>query len=297
MDRLDLIPRLQALWQGLRPHQWTKNFFLFAGLLFSRNLFDPVLLGRVMLAFGVFCLLSGAVYLVNDLADLAQDRRHPAKSRRPLASGRLSPAPACLAAGVLAALSLGAALWLGPGFFQVAAGYLLLQAGYQWALRHAVILDVFAIAAGFALRVVAGAVVIAVEASSWLILCTIFLSLFIALGKRRQELAARGGTGPSGRRVLEEYSLDLLDQMISVVAASTVIAYSLYTMSEETFTRFGTRNLVWTVPFVLYGILRYLYLIHRKGVGEEPEAVLLSDRPLLAAGLLWVLAAAFIIYR
>lgn len=284
------------LWESLRPHQWTKNLFVFAGLLFSRNLFEPSLLLRAAAAFCVFVLLSGAVYLINDLADLESDRHHPAKSKRPLASGKISAGQVGWAAALLLLGCAAASARLGPGFFWTASAYLVLQLAYQSFLKRTVILDVFSIAGGFALRVVAGTVVIRVEISSWLIICTIFLSLFIALGKRRQELVSAGEPAPPSRPILEEYSPYLLDQMISVVAAATVILYALYTMSEETFARFGDRDLIFTVPFVLYGILRYLYLIHQKRVGEEPEAVLWADRPLRAASLLWVIAAVFAIY-
>ncbi len=287
---------MKAIWEGLRPHQWTKNLFVFAGVLFSGELFHAESLAKAAVAFAVFCLLSGAVYLLNDLVDLQQDRNHPVKSRRPLASSRLSKVRALQAAGVLLAACGVVSRWVSPPFFLIAAAYLLLQAGYLFFFKDWVILDVFAVAAGFALRVVGGAAAVGVEASSWLVVCTIFLALFIALGKRRQELLLDAENGPKTRRVLKKYSPALLDQMIAVVTASTVIAYVLYTMSEETLARFGTRNLVYTVPFVLYGILRYLYLIHQKGVGEAPEAALTADWPLLVAGLLWAAAAVITIY-
>lgn len=287
---------MKTLWESLRPRQWTKNLFLFAGILFSRNLTNPAALWKVIAAFGLFCLLSGAVYLMNDLIDREADRRHPVKSRRPIASGRLSIAWAQAVLIVLIPFCLGAATLLSRPFFLTVLGYLGLQVTYFFLLKEAVILDVFAIAGGFALRVLAGAAVIEVEVSSWFLICTIFLSLFLGLGKRRQELVTGVGSEHRSRPVLGEYSPSLLDQMISVVAASTVVTYALYTMSEETILRFGSRDLVLTVPFVVYGILRYLYLIHQKGIGEEPEAALLTDRPLLVASLLWVLVAAAVIY-
>lgn len=285
-----------ALWESLRPGQWTKNLFLFAGLLFSRNLFQPDLLARALAGFGIFCLLSGAIYLWNDLADRPQDRRHPAKAGRPLASGRLKVSHAVAALLVLLAVSLIGAVSLGRAFFLTACLYFLLQVLYIFFLKRAVILDVFAVTGGFVLRVAAGTAAVAVEISSWLLICTIFLALFISLGKRRQELAAAGGKATERRQVLGEYTLPLLDQMISVATACTVLAYTLYTQSEETVVRFGTRGLIWTVLFVLYGVFRYLYLIHCEGIGEEPETVLLTDKPLMAAAAGWILTVFWMIY-
>lgn len=284
-----------ALWTSLRPTQWTKNLFVFAGVLFSENLLDPGLLLRVCLAFALFCLLSSAAYLLNDLADLPFDRRHPAKSKRPLASGVLPTSQAKIAWLVLCGAGLAGAYVLSFPFFRVALAYLFLQTAYTFSLKRVVILDVFAVAFGFVLRALAGTAVIGVAASRWFLICALFLSLFIALGKRRQELAS-GEAAARARPVLARYSPYLLDQMISVVTASTVIAYCLYTVSEETVARFGTGNLILTVPFVLYGVLRYLYLIHREGGGEEPERLLFADKPLLAAVLLWAAAAGAVIY-
>lgn len=284
------------IWTALRPKQWTKNLFVFAGLLFSQNIFNPSLLLKGIFAFLIFCLLSGCAYLFNDLADLKQDRCHPVKSKRPLASGRLKVFPAILALIILTPISLGMAYLLNQSFFLVASLYLLLQAAYSLFLKRIVILDVFTIASGFALRVIAGALVIDVRISSWLLVCTILLSLFLGLSKRRHELTERDTGIVNRREVLGEYSPYLLDQMISVVTASTLVAYALYTMSDETIARFGTRDLIFTLPFVLYGIFRYLYLVHQQRLGSNPEDILLTDRPLMISIFLWAISVGIIIY-
>lgn len=288
--------QLFYLYKSLRPRQWTKNFFIFAGILFSQNLFEMPLLLRVVAAFALFCLLSGTVYTFNDLLDIDEDKRHPTKANRPLASGKLSIATARIAIIILPIVSLAAAWMLGLPFFITAAAYLALQVAYSLWLKHIVILDLFSIAAGFVLRVLAGALVIDVEISSWFILCTVLLSLFLGLGKRRHELETLEDEAQSHRPVLNDYSSYLLDQMISVVTASTVVCYALYTMSTETIDKFGTKNLVLTVPFVLYGVFRYLYLIHKKGEGGSPENILSGDLPLLTNIFLWAITAAVILY-
>jgi len=285
------------IWGSLRPKQWTKNLFLFAGILFSQNIFDFSLLLKVIFAFFIFCLLSGSAYILNDLTDLDQDRRHPVKSHRPLASGKLKVPHAILALMVFILSSLVMSYYLSLSFFLVAFTYLLLQSVYSFSLKRIVILDVFAVACGFVLRVVAGAVAIDVEISSWLLICTILLALFLGLSKRRYELVMIGEGAQNHRKVLAEYSPYLLDQMISVVTASTVVAYSLYTMSEETIGKFGTKNLIFTVPFVLYGIFRYLYLIHQKEAGGNPEDILITDKPLLIDIFLWVITVGIILHR
>lgn len=299
-NHLNLSGGLQTLfyvWESLRPKQWTKNFFIFAGILFSQNIFNFPMLVQVTFAFIIFCILSGLVYIINDLADLEQDRRHPVKSQRPLASGRLKVFYAILALLILIPLTLIVSYCLNLPFFLIACTYCLLQIAYSFCLKRIVILDVFAIACGFVLRVIAGAVVIDVIISHWFIICTILLALFIALSKRRHELVVLGDEAHNHRAVLSEYSPYLLDQMISVVTASTVLAYALYTISAETITKFGTGNLIFTVPFVLFGIFRYLYLIHQKNAGGSPEHILVTDKPLMIDILLWVIAALIILYR
>ena len=282
---------------SLRPGQWTKNLFVFAGLLFGRRLLDPAAAGLAITACVVFCGLSGAVYLVNDVADRERDAYHPVKAQRPIASGALAPSTALIVAGILAAVCLVVAFQLKLQFGLVAAGYLALQLLYSGPLKHIVIIDVLTIAIGFVLRAAAGAVAVRVEISHWLLVCTILLALFIALAKRRHEivLLAEGATGH--RPILGEYSPYLLDQMIGVVTASTLISYIFYTISVETQVKFGTPWLGLTIPFPLYGIFRYLYLVHQREGGGSPADLLLTDRPLLACVALWALAVALIIYR
>jgi 4-hydroxybenzoate polyprenyltransferase len=289
-------PALHLL-ASLRPAQWTKNLLVFAGLLFGRRLFEPPAVGRAAAAFAIFCLLSGVVYLLNDVADRESDRRHPLKARRPIASGALGVPTAIGWAVALGGVALACALALGERFFLVTVGYLALLALYSWLLKHIVIIDVLTIACGFVLRAVAGAVVVDVSISHWLLVCTILLALFIALAKRRHELVLLADGATSHRPILVEYSPYLLDQMIAVVTASTLMAYVFYTISPETEQKFGTQWLGLTVPFPLYGIFRYLYLVHRREGGGSPADLLLTDRPLLVCVALWVLAVVLIIYR
>lgn len=284
------------IFKTMRPKQWTKNLFVFAGIIFSQNLFNFPLLLKTVLAFFVFCLLSGSIYVMNDIADLNEDRHHPLKSQRPLASGRLKVSYAVWVLIFISLFSLGISFRLSPLFFLVALAYFMLQLAYSLVLKHMVILDVFVVAIGFVLRVIGGAIVIDVPISPWLIVCTILLALFLSLSKRRHELVLLNEEAKNHRKILAEYSPYLLDQMISVVTASTVIAYCFYTLSEETVKKFGTKNLVFTIPFVLYGIFRYLYLIHKKKVGGNPETVFINDRPLLIAVILWVITVGIILY-
>ncbi len=282
---------------SLRPSQWTKNLFVFAGLLFSLKLFEPRAIVTSLEAFGVFCALSGVVYLINDVLDRDTDRRHPTKSSRPVAAGDLSVPLALGAAALIGAVALIAAFALGRSFGIVAAAYVGLQAVYSTSLKHIVILDVLTIAIGFVLRAVAGAVVLDVMISHWLLVCMILLALFIALAKRRHELVLLADDATSHRPILGEYSAYLLDQMIAVVTASTLIAYIFYTISPETEQKFGTSWLGLTIPFPLYGIFRYLYLVHKRELGGSPADMLLNDRPLLACVTFWVLAVVLIIYH
>jgi 4-hydroxybenzoate polyprenyltransferase len=248
-------------------------------------------------AFVVFCILSGVVYLVNDVADRETDRLHPLKAHRPIASGALPVRVAIVSAVALGAIALLAAYRVGWPFMLVAAGYLALQIAYSGPLKHIVIIDVLTIAIGFVLRAVGGAVAVKVEISHWLLVCTILLALFIALAKRRHEIVLLAAGASGHRPILGEYSAYLLDQMISVVTASTLIAYVFYTISPETVQKFGTQWLGLTIPFPLYGIFRYLYLVHQREGGGSPADLLLTDRPLLACVALWALAVALIIYR
>jgi 4-hydroxybenzoate polyprenyltransferase len=285
-----------SLLTSLRPRQWTKNLIIFAGLLFGQRLTDPVSVARAAAAFAVFCVLSGVVYLVNDVVDREADRQHPVKAKRPIASGELSPAAALTAAGVLGAVGLGSAYALGTGFGHVALAYLGLLALYSGPLKHIVIVDALTIAVGFVLRAVAGAVVIHVPISHWLLVLTVQLALFLALAKRRHELVELAGQATNHRASLGEYTPDLLDQLLAIVAASTLIAYAIYTISPETVAKFGTDWLGLTLPFPIYGIFRYLYLVLRRADGGNPSETLLTDRPLLGCVALWGLAVIVIIY-
>jgi 4-hydroxybenzoate polyprenyltransferase len=284
-----------ALLDSLRPRQWVKNLFVFAGVIFSQQLLTPRI-WPALAAFAIFCGLSGAIYLFNDVADRDKDRLHESKRLRPVASGAL-PLGAAVGFGVLLlAGCLAAAFRLSPSFGLVALAYGALLTAYSVWLKHVVILDVLTVAAGFVLRAVAGAVAVDVEISGWLLICTILIALFLALGKRRHEYRSLTGDAAAHRPILAEYSEGFLDQMISVVTASTVITYALYTMSPETVAKFHTRLLPLTLPFVLYGIFRYLYLLYRRDLGGNPSDLLVTDRGLLLDALLWMLVTLAIIY-
>ncbi len=284
-----------AVLASLRPRQWVKNLFVFAAVIFSQQLFTP-LVWRAAAAFAIFCGLSGAIYLFNDVADVDKDRLHPQKKLRPIASGALSVRAALTVGVVLLAGCLAAAFSLSPAFGLTALAYSVLLTAYSAWLKHLVILDVLTVATGFVLRAVAGAVSVDVEMSGWLLICTILIALFLALGKRRHEYRTLTGDAAAHRPILAEYSESFLDQMISVVTASTVTAYALYTMSAETVAKFHTRLLPLTLPFVLYGIFRYLYLLYRRDLGGSPSDLVVSDRALLLDALLWMLATLAIIY-
>jgi len=286
---------LTAIFVSLRPRQWVKNLFVFAGLVFAQKLFTPAV-WPALGAFTVFCALSGAVYLLNDVADREKDRLHPDKRRRPVASGLLSVRVAVGAAAVLMVAALAGSLALSRPLAIVALAYAALLSAYSAGLKHVVIVDVIVVASGFVLRAVGGAVAIDVEISGWLLICTILMALFLALGKRRHEYLTLGEAAARHRPILAEYSAGLLDQMIAVVTASTVTAYALYTMSPETVAKFETHLLPATLPFVLYGIFRYLYLLYRRQLGGNPSELFLNDRPLLVNTLLWIVTVAVIIY-
>jgi 4-hydroxybenzoate polyprenyltransferase len=281
---------------SLRPEQWTKNLFVFAGVLFGGLLFDMRAIGRATAAFVVFCALSGVVYLLNDLVDRDADQRHPLKRLRPIASGKLSTRTATVAAAVLGIGAMAAAFALSPMFAALAGAYVVLLVAYSFVLKHLVIIDALTIAAGFVLRAASGAVAVSVPISHWLLVCTTLLALFLVLSKRRHELTLLADGATTHRPILTEYSPYLLDQMIAVVTASTLVAYSVYATSTETAERLHTSRLGVTIPFVLYGIFRYLYLVHQKRAGGSPADLLLTDRPLLACVGLWGLTVALILY-
>jgi 4-hydroxybenzoate polyprenyltransferase len=288
---------LASLLASVRPNQWTKNLLIFAGLLFGRQLLNASAVASAVAAFAIFCALSGTVYLINDIFDRENDRRHPLKAKRPIASGALSVRAAAVSACVLAVVSVVTAFAINRNFGLVATSYLVLLALYSGPLKHIVIIDVLTLAIGFVLRAVAGAVAVDVEIGHWLLVCTILLALFIALAKRRHELTFLTEGAKSHRPILGEYSPYLLDQMIAVVTASTLIAYIFYTISPETQQKFGTDLLGLTIPFPLYGIFRYLYLIHQRAGGGSPADLLLTDRPLLTCVALWALSVALILYQ
>lgn len=286
---------LAALLVSLRPKQWVKNLLLFAGLLFTLDQHHSARqYGEVLLGFVLFSALSSVVYLINDLADRESDRRHPKKCRRPIASGELSPALALTAAAVLGVAGLVGAFLLGTRFGTIALLYFLLTVGYTFKFKHVVILDVLVLAAGFVFRAIAGAFVINVGISPWLVLCTLMLALFLGLSKRRAELISVQLSGtPGTRRILDEYSPALLDQMIVIVTSASLMSYSLYTITSPTAQTH--HYLMLTIPFVIYGIFRYLYLMHRHSLGESPDAVLVEDKPMLINILLWGLTTALIV--
>ena len=280
---------------SMRPQQWIKNLFVFAALIFARQFSQPHQLLLTIEAFIIFCLLSGAVYLFNDLADAENDRQHLNKKNRPIASGRL-PVPAAFTAALLVSLTaLAAAFIIRPSFGGVALLYLVSMIAYSLFLKHVVIVDVLLIAFGFILRVLAGGIIIQVPISEWLYLCTFLLSLFLALSKRRHEVVLLAGKAGLHRKILTEYSSPLLDQMIAVVTSSTLMAYALYTLTPRTRTEVGTK-LYLSIPFVVYGIFRYLYLVHRKAEGGQPGKTLLTDPALIVDICLWVISV-FLILR
>ena len=282
---------------SLRPDQWTKNLIVFAALIFGERLLDQVALRHAVWAFAVFCGLSSTMYIINDLFDRDDDRRHPTKRRRPIASGALSAGLAVSGAAVLGGVSLAAAFWLGWAFGGGALAFVGLLTAYSRVLKHLVILDVLAIASGFVIRALGGGVAIGVPISQWLLVCTVLLALFLGLSKRRHEIVLLGESASDHRRSLAHYSPQLLDQLISIVAAATIVSYAFYTVEPNTVEKFGTDQLTWTLPLPIYGIFRYLYLVHRHDGGGSPAEMLLRDRPLLACVALWASAIVLIIYR
>jgi 4-hydroxybenzoate polyprenyltransferase len=286
----------RALVRSLRPPQWAKNAFVLAPLVFGKKLDDPASLIAAGLAFVAFCAASSAVYLVNDVQDRESDRQHPLKRLRPIASGALPVSVALGAAALLLVVVAALGVPLGPGFLAVAAIYALLNFGYSAGLKNVVILDVMIVAVGFVLRVLAGGLAIGVTVSSWLLLCTIFLALFLAFSKRRHELVLLADDARGQRRVLDHYSPAFLDQMINVVTASSVVCYALYAVAPETEERFHSDWLVYTIPLVLFGIFRYLYLVYQRPHEKNPTEAILTDPPFLVNLALWALVVVWIVY-
>jgi 4-hydroxybenzoate polyprenyltransferase len=282
---------------SMRPRQWTKNLVVFAGIIFAKQLTDPILFLRSILAFILFCLVSGSIYLINDIADKEQDRQHPRKQTRPIASGQLLPGYAAFAATLILLVSIAVAFILSPLFGSGLLLYFLMMLAYTFYLKHIVILDIMIIAMGFVIRAYAGVVVHPnLTASKWLLMCAFFLALFLIISKRRHELILLEDKANGHRQVLLEYSAGFLDQMVAIVTSMTVFSYALYTISRETIEKFHTHSLILTFPFVLFGILRYLYLVYKRGEGGEPETILLQDKPLLITILLWLVIVISIIY-
>ena len=280
--------KIQLIIESVRPKQWSKNFLLFAGIIFSRNLYNVTLLLKVSLGFCLFCLLSGGVYLLNDVIDKEYDAKNPLKARRPIASERLEIRSALRASIILLSFSIGASFLLDIHFGCVTSIYLAVQIIYSLWLKKLIILDLFAVALSYLLRVVGGALLVGVKISSWLLACTILLAFFLIISKRRHELIYLADDAYLSRQALGEYNTVLLDQMISIVTSSAIVCYCLYTMSEKTIKQAGTENLIFTVPFVIYGIFRYLYLVYKKSEGGHPEEALLKDKPLLINIMIWV---------
>jgi 4-hydroxybenzoate polyprenyltransferase len=282
---------------SLRPAQWAKNLFVLAPLVFGGLLLDPRAALRALLALAAFCAASSAVYLVNDLRDREEDRRHPLKRLRPLAAGTLAVPTAVAAVVLLGAAALTIAVSLGLDFALILVAYLGLNLLYTFWFKHMVILDVMSISLGFVLRVLAGAAALDVLVSRWLFLCTTFLALFLAFSKRRHEITLLAGEASGQRRVLDHYSPAFLDQMINVVTASSVVAYALYAVAPETVEKYHTQDLIYTIPLVLYGVFRYLYLMYQSPGERNPTEAILRDPPFLINMLLWGLAVVWIVYR
>lgn len=291
------MPRLQPLFRSLRPAQWVKNVFVLAPIVFAEELVHLPLLGRAGIAFATFCAAASTIYLVNDLGDREEDRLHPLKCHRPIAAGEVSVSSARGTAFVLAVLAFAGAWTLGRNFSLILAVYLGVNLLYSHGLKKVVILDVMLVAAGYVFRVMAGGAAIEVEVSRWLLLCTIFLALFLILSKRRHELLLLADDAGDHRSVLQHYNPEFLDQMINVVTASAVVSFALYAMDEGTVERFGSDRLIYTLPLVLFGIFRYLFLIYQKHDRRNPTEALLTDVPFVVNIVLWGVAVLWIVYR
>lgn len=283
----------------IRPKQWLKNVFCFAPILFSGNLFYWNKFSINLIAFIAFCGISSCVYILNDISDVESDRNHKKKRFRPIASGDVSVNEAWAFFALLLVLVACACIFYLPlSFGIVIILYLINNFLYSYKLKHMVLLDVFSISIGFMLRVVGGGFAIDVQLSSWMIITTIFISLFLGISKRRAELAnADEGGATKQRRVLDDYSIDFVEQMNTIAATGTILSYALYTASDKTITTFHTDKLIYTTPFVIYGIFRYLYLMHKKNLGENPASIVTKDIPIIVTGILWVIVCAAIIYK
>ena len=279
----------------MRPKQWIKNLLIYTALVFDQQLFEPIPFLRTTVGFIAFCLGASAIYIINDLADLEQDKLHPVKKKRPLASGQLDPRIARITAILLLITSVTLGFGLSPGFGAVLLTYLVLTLLYSFKLKHIPIIDVLILAAGYVLRVAAGVMIITVQRfSPWMYVCVTLLALFMGLGKRRAEMVLMAEEANSSRRVLDGYTLPFIDQLIAIVSSTTIVAYSLYTFSAQNLP--DNHTMMLTIPFVIYGIFRYLYLIHVENKGGAPEELVLTDKPLMATGLLWGLSVVAVLY-
>ena len=279
----------------MRPYQWVKNTFVFTGLLFGHAWRDPYLVEQVMMVFIAFCLISSAIYTLNDIVDLEQDRHHPKKSPRPLASGSVSISAAFMLAALLGTLGLSLAYFAAPMVLMIMLGYALMNIAYSLWFKHVVILDVFMIATGFMLRILAGTLGVGIPPSQWLLLCGLMVTLFLGFTKRRAEIIALTDDKTAHRKVLEHYSPVLLGKMIGITAAGLIMSYSLYTMNADTIRIHNTPNLIYTVPFVMYGVFRYIYLLHHQSRGGDPSHDLMRDPHLFIAVGAWLIATVLLI--
>ena len=279
----------------MRPHQWVKNAFVFTGLLFGHAWNDANLVISAVTTFAAFCLLSSAIYTINDIVDVEQDKQHPKKRNRPLAAGLVSIPVALLLAALLCVFGLGLAYSVSPTVLLILLGYALMNIAYSLRLKHVVILDVFIIATGFMLRILAGTLGIGIPPSQWLLLCGLMVTLFLGFSKRRAEIIALTEDKAAHRRVLEHYSPVLLDKMIGITAAGLIMSYSLYTMNADTIHIHGTANLIYTVPFVMYGVFRYIYLLHHQSRGGDPSHDLVRDPHLFIVVGAWLVATILLI--
>jgi 4-hydroxybenzoate polyprenyltransferase len=287
---------MRALWISLRPHQWVKNLLVFVGLIFSQSLLIRSEVRNSLIAFALFCCASSAIYLLNDVCDMKEDRKHPGKRLRPIAQGTLSPAVAIIAMLILAAVAVLGGFALNVPFGLVISAYLVLTVAYSMGLKKLVIVDVMLIAFGFVLRAVGGAVAVGVAASPWLVICTLLLALIVGFGKRRHELLLLESGAVDHRKTLESYSVEFLDMMVSISAGAAVVSYALYTMAAETIARVGSSGLLITTPCVIYGVFRYLYLVHEKSEGGDPALMFIKDRATLINGLMWLAAILLVLY-
>ena len=281
----------------MRPHQWVKNTFVLAGLLFGHAWNNPTLVTQTLFAFVAFCLISSTIYILNDIVDIEQDRHHPSKRKRPLPSGKLKVSTAALFALLLGASALTLAFYASNTVVIIVLLYAILNIAYSFKLKHVVILDVFIIATGFMLRILAGTLGLGIPPSQWLLLCGLMITLFLGFSKRRAEIIALSEDKSAHRKVLQDYSPVLLDKMIVITAAGLIMSYSLYTMNAETIRIHGTANLIYTVPFVIYGVFRYIFLLHHQSRGTDTAKDMVRDPHLLTVLIGWLLATVTLIAR